>query len=275
VTNYGDRERPGSSITVIDLTQPEVVRTVDLGRHTRPHGVAWIDPRRVVLTTEGSRQVLVVDTASGEVVSSIPTEQEISHMIAVTPDGKRGFVANIGSGSVTAVDLERGVKLRDVTTGEGAEGIAVTPDGKQLWVVNRAADTITVIDTATLEVLDTVPCPGFPIRISVTPDGEHALISCARSGELALFDVGERKELRRSKLDLTALPGSERRLFGDRFGDSPVPVGLVIAPDGKTAWVAATQSDVVVSFDPATLGVTGLLEAGHEPDGMAYSSVER
>ncbi len=67
------------------------------------------------------------------------------------------------------------------------------------------------------------------------------------------------------------MPTASRRLFGDRFGESPVPVGLVIAPDGETAWVAATQADVVVVFDPDTLEVVDLIKAGQEPDGMAYS----
>ena len=72
------------------------------------------------------------------------------------------------------------------------------------------------------------------------------------------------------RVDL-ALPESTTRLFGTQFGDSPVPVGLVISPDGRTAWVAATQADVVVAVDPSDLRVIGLLEAGREPDGMAYS----
>ncbi len=61
------------------------------------------------------------------------------------------------------------------------------------------------------------------------------------------------------------------RLFGDRFGESPVPVGLVISPDDKIAWVAATQSDVVVVVEVETLEVIDLIRTGIEPDGMAYT----
>ena len=227
------------------------------------------------MTTEGSRHVLVVDIEKGVPVVAVPTEQSVSHMLAVTPDGKRAFIANIGSGSVTAVDLEAGKKLRDVKTGDGAEGIAITPDGREVWVGNRAADTVSVIDAASLEVVATLPCKGFPIRVAITPNGERALVSCARAGEVAMFDVPAREEIGRTKLDLSALPGSERRLFGDRFGQSPVPIGLVIAPDGKRAWVAATQSDVVVALDLESFSVAGLLRAGKEPDGMAYSPIEQ
>jgi streptogramin lyase len=76
----------------------------------------------------------------------------------------------------------------------------------------------------------------------------------------------------RSTLDFSTVPEASKRLFGDRFGDSPVPVGLVVAPDGSVAWVAATQADVVGAIDPVTLAVRDLLRAGREPDGMALSA---
>lgn len=274
VSNYGPRGEPGSSLTVIDVSGAEVLRTVDLGEHRRPHGLAWVATDRLVVTTEGSAHLLVVDPLAGSITSAVETGQEISHMVVVVPGGGRAFVANIGSGTVTAVDLDAGRKLADIATGEGAEGIAMTPDGRHAWVANRGADSLSIIDTQTLEVVARLPCSGFPIRVVITPDGTRALVSCADTGEIALFDVAERKELRRAKLDLTKVADAAQRLFGDRFGESPVPVGLVIAPDGGRAWVAATQSDVVVAFDPHTLEVLDLIKAGREPDGMAYTPVD-
>jgi YVTN family beta-propeller protein len=271
ISNYGPRGKPGSSLTVIDIGKAKVVRTIDLGEHHRPHGMVWFDKKRVAVTTEDSKHLLVVDVLKGKVLSSVETDQEISHMVAVTPDGSRAFVANIRSGSVTVIDLENGKKLKDIATGAGAEGIAITPDGKEIWVGNRGADTLTVIDPQTLEIIAEVPCEGVPIRVAVTPDGRHVLVSCADTGEIALFDVALRKELRRAKLDLSTVPDAATRLFGDRFGDSPVPVGLVISRDGGTAWVAATQSDVVVVLDTTTLAVQDLIQAGKEPDGMALA----
>jgi len=274
ISNYGPREKPGASLTVIDVSAGKVLRTIELGDHTRPHGLCWVSRGTLAVTTEGSSHLLLVDPGEGRITREIETAQEISHMVAVTPDGKLGFVANIGSGTVTVVDLEAGRKVRDIETGEGAEGIAMRPGGKEVWAASRAADKLSVIDTATLEVEAELPCPGFPIRIAFTPDGDRALVSCAQAGEVALFDAGARKELLRRKLDLARVPDASRRLFGDRFGESPTPVGLVVAPDGKRAWVAATQADAVVVVDPSTLDVLDLRKAGREPDGMAYSPVD-
>lgn len=272
ITNYGDRDSPGSTLTVLDLDRASVVRTIDLGDHTRPHGLAWIRDSRVAVTTEGSAHLLTVDVELGEIVQAIETGREVSHMVAVTPDARRAFVTNIGSGNVTAVDLIAGEKLADIPTGEGAEGIIVTPNGREVWVGNRAADTLSVIDVASLQVIATVPCPGFPIRLAVTGDGNRLFVSAARSGEVVLFDLVARRELARSKLDLSNAPDARRRLFGDRFGESPVPVGLVVSPANDVVWVAATQADVVVVMEPTRMQVLDLLQAGKEPDGMAFSS---
>jgi len=273
ISNYGPRDEAGSTLTVIDVAQAKVVRTIELGKHQRPHGLAWYAGDRLAVTTEDSAHLLVVDPRAGTVVNEIKTGQKISHMVAVTPDGRRAFVANIGSGTVTAIDLATAEKIEDIKTGAGTEGIAVTPDGKQLWVSSRAADTLTVISTEQLQPIAQFPCPGFPIRVAITPDGKRVLVSCAKSGEVAVFDAASFEELIRRKLDLAAVAESATRLFGDRFGESPVPIGLVVAPDGKRAWVAATQSDVVVVFDTATLDVVDLIQAGQEPDGMAHTAV--
>lgn len=274
ITNYGNRDKPGNTLTVIDVKHARVRSTIDLGSHSRPHGVVFVGGHTVAVTTEGSAHLLVVDVEQGRILKAVGTGQEVSHMVAAVPDGSRAFVANIGSGSVTAIDLIAGKKLTDIVTGDGAEGIAVKPDGSEVWVGNRAADTVSIIDPVTLEILATVPCPGFPIRVAFTPDGNRALVSAARSGEVVLFDANKRQEMSRTQLDLSNAPDASRRLFGDRFGESPVPVGLVTSPDGESAWVAATQADAVVVVESRHLVVQDLLRAGHEPDGMAFSPVE-
>ena len=57
VANYGDRSAPGSSLTVIDLERAAVQSTVDLGRHTRPHGVRWISDTDLAVTTDYRRVI--------------------------------------------------------------------------------------------------------------------------------------------------------------------------------------------------------------------------
>ena len=274
VTNYGSREQAGSSLTVLDIPAARVLRTIDLGDDHKPHGIQFLgESNRVAVTVEDSKAVLLVDIDTGKILSRMETAQEISHMLAVTPDGKRAFVANIGSGSVTVLDLAAGKLLANVPTGEGAEGIDITPDGRQVWITNRAADTITVLDAASLAILETIPSASFPIRAQVTPDGKSVLVSHARSGDVAVFDATTRKELRRIPMELTA-EVTEGRLFGGRFGESSVPIGILIHPDGRQAYVANANADIISIVNLDTWTTDGFLTAGKEPDGLAYSALK-
>jgi YVTN family beta-propeller protein len=268
VSNYGLRGEPGRSLTLIDLEKGAAKGTVELGEGTKPHGLEALADGRLLVTAEGTRELLVVDTAAARVAARIPTSAEVSHMVVATPDGTRAFVANIGSGSVTAIDLAGRKVLKQIPTGEGAEGIDVTPDGREVWVTNREADTVSIVDPRTLQVTATVKAPAFPIRIKITPDGKRALVSCAKSGDVAVFDVASRKEVGRISLDREAVAGSSDRLFSTQFGKSPVPVGLLIAPDGKRAWVASTNADVVTLLDLERLAVHSRITPGKEPDGL-------
>ncbi len=269
VSNYGDRSEPGHTLTLIDLDKGIAADTIELGEGSRPHGLEALPSGRLLVTAEGKKELLVVDPKARRVEARIPTGRETSHMVVASKDSTRAYVANIGSGSVTVVDLSARKVEKDIPTGEGAEGIAITPDGREVWVTNRGADTISIVDTKTLAVTATLKAPQFPIRVKITPDGKRALVSCARSGEVAVFDTASRKELKRIGIDREAVPGSEERLFSTRFGKSPVPVGLLIAPDGKRAWVASTNADVVSALDLDSLTVVGRLTAGKEPDGLA------
>jgi YVTN family beta-propeller protein len=269
VSNYGEREKPGRSLALIDLDKKTPAATIELPEGSRPHGLFALADGRLLVTAEGVKELFVVDPKAGKLVSRVPTNREVSHMVVATPDGRRAFVANIGSGSVTAIDLAAGKVARDIPTGKGAEGIAITPDGREVWVVNREDDSISIIDPKGLEVTGTVPAAAFPIRIKFTPDGKRALVSCARSGDVAVFDTGSRKEVRRIAIDREAVPGASERLFSTQFGKSPTPVGLLVAPDGKRAWVASTNADVVSEIDLSTWTIVRRLTAGKEPDGLA------
>jgi len=109
VTNYGNKAVVGNTLSVIDLSAPvlSVTRTIDLGEYHRPHGAAFIqDGRKLVVTSETSQKLVIVDFASGRVDTALATNARGSHMVAVRRDGKRGWTANIADGNITEFDLD-------------------------------------------------------------------------------------------------------------------------------------------------------------------------
>ncbi len=273
VANYGTREAPGNTLSIIDVPGKKKLKDIDLGDYKRPHGSAWMSDHTVIVTVEANKAVLVVDVQSGKVVDALETGQNISHMVVLTPDRSLAFVANIGSGTATVLDLKGKRRLATIETGAGAEGIDITPDGREVWVTNRAANTISVIDVATLKVTAVLESKAFPIRVKFTPDGQYALVSNAQSGDVAVFDAEAKKEIRRIKMEFSPVNDADKRLFGNQFGTSPVPVGILVEPSGRYAYVANTQADVVTVLDLKEWKIADRLTAGKEPDGLGYSSM--
>jgi YVTN family beta-propeller protein len=275
VSNYGTREKPGSSVSIVDLEQPRELRRIDLAPHTRPHGVDWYRPDRVAVTTEGSRHLLVIEPATGEIVGSSLTGQDVSHMVAVKPDERGAFVANIGSGSLTAVPLgnHRTDAPFTVATGPGTEGIAVHPNGRQVWVLARAEGTLSWFDAHTLERLGGTDMPGIPIRIAFSPDGARAYVTRAGASDVVALDGITGQQFARRKLDVPLAPDAASRPFAKLAPGSSLPVGLAVAPDGRSIFVAATMADRVLQLDALTLEVMRTIEVGGEPDGLALTPV--
>lgn len=269
VANYGQRE-PGNTLTVIDLSGLEVTATIDLGENRRPHGILYVDPTHVLVTTEDSGRLLKVDVPAGKIVASMETGGRVGHMVTVTADGSQAFVPHMFSNTLACFDLGSGKRTALVELDEQPEGIDVRPGHDEVWVTNRAANTVSVVSTESHEVLATLECADFPIRLKFTPDGRYALVSNARSGDVAVIDADSREEIHRIAMLAESVEGADERLFGEEFAESPTPVGIVVSPDGNMAWVANTNADVISVLDLERFALVGRLVAGDEPDGMAF-----
>ena len=274
VCNYGNRDNPGNTLTVYDVQKGILHKTIDLGEHTRPHGMQWVaGTNNLLVTTEGSRSLIMVDVKEGAVVQVMDTEEEVSHMVAATNDFSRAFVPSIRTGNVAVFDLETGQLIDHVYSGEGAEGIDVSPDGAEVWVTNRADNTITIFDTQTLDVLAQLPCEDFPIRAKFTPDGTRFLVSNARSGTIAVFDAINKLHMGDIKLTPPVPADTDDERYFAEFEGTSIPIGIVI-PDNRYAYVANTRSDVVSVIDIEKLEITGHFQAGNEPDGINFSHLK-
>lgn len=250
-TNYGDRGSVGHALTVIDVSTQTVARSIDLSPHTRPHGIAFLPGDSLLaVTSETSRAVLLVRFADGAVREAIPTEAQGTHILAIGPGGGKIWTANVGSGTVTELDLGRRA-TRSMVVGPGSEGAALSPDGSRIWAASMGNDNTYVFDTTTLARVAAVPTPGHAYRVSISPDGRHALIPAPELGLVRVIDTATLRET-----DIT-LPG--------------VPGGVVVAADGHTAYVPVMQTGEVAVIDLSLMAVVRRFPVGAAPDGMAIS----
>lgn len=251
VVAYGAR-----TIDLFDVATREKVKTIDLSPNEGPHGLVWLDDGRLVVTTERSHSLAVVDPVAGMVSASIKTGQIGTHMVAVSADGARAYTANIGAGTVSVIDLKSNKKLRDLPVGGKPEGIALSRDGKTLWVADLDSPRVQALDTTSFEKLTEVATGAVPIRVAVSPDGKWIVTSNLMGGSLTIIDSKTRAKVR----DIMVSGRPEER-----------QVTILFTPDGSRLYAAETGTDQVAEIGLAEGKVLRRLPAGKNGDGLAIA----
>ncbi|PYT10214.1 MAG: hypothetical protein DMF60_00810 [Acidobacteria bacterium] len=254
VSNYGTAERPGNTISVIDVAARKEIKRLDLGALLRPHGITESNGK-IYFTIEGSRAVARYDPVASRVDWTMGTGQTGTHMVVAARAAGKIYTANIGSDTISAIEFVKGpgpAKITQIAVGKGPEGIDISPDDREVWVSHRGDGGLSIIDTATDKVTETIKVGRSPIRVKFTPDGKRVLVSDAQGGEVVVFDAATRKELKRIQV-------------------GAVPVGILMQPDGRRAFVASTQANKVSVINLEQLAMAGTIEPGKEPDGMAWA----
>ena len=246
----------GTSIDVFDVKNRTKLRTIELAPNQGPHGLVWLADGRLVATTERSQTLTVVDTKAGDRVTAIRTDQQGTHMVAVSPDGARAYTANIPAGTVTVIDLKAGRKLRDLAVGGRPEGIALARGGRELWVGDLQGARVQAFDTRTFKRLAEVRTGPVPIRVLTSPDGRWVVTSNLGNGGLTVIDARSRKAVRD-----VPVSGME----------AAAQVTILFSADGKRLYAAETGRDQVAEVDLASGRVLRRLKAGKQGDGLAIA----
>jgi len=256
ISNYGAFANPQHTISVVDLGARKALPAIDLGTLRAPHGLA-VANGKVYFTAEGSKCIGRYDPATHALDWTLGIGQDRTHMLFVTGDASRIFTSNVNSGTISVLDRDKsgdasGWIESAIRVGKGPEGFDVSPDGKELWAANSHDGTVSIIDVASKTVTQTVESHTKSVnRLKFTPDGKRVLMSDIGSGDLVVFDVAGRSEVKRINLGRGV-------------------AGIQIAPDGSAAYIAVSPDSNVAVVDLKTLSVTGRIATGKGPDGMAW-----
>jgi DNA-binding beta-propeller fold protein YncE len=255
ITDYGTGPRPGSTLTVIDVPARRVVRTIALGAYTRPHGLVFLPGDSVVaVTSEASQAVVLVHVGRGEVVRAVKTNKAGSHMVGLASDGVTAWTGDIGSNTITELDLYTGRSMRSVAVPEQPEAINVTPDGNEVWVGSNGTGKVSVVDTYMESIVTAAEGFRWPYRVLFTPDAETVLLPDYTGDVLRFMARRTRKEL--------------GRLEFPQGG----PQGITVTADGRYALLSLSREARVVVIEIATRRVLGTVPAGDTPDGVVFTS---
>ncbi|MDR3751780.1 MAG: YncE family protein [Terracidiphilus sp.] len=274
VSNYGFGAF--HTLAVIDLIGQKRLPSIDLGALRGPHGLTFVHGK-VWFTAEAAKAIGSYNPATAQIDWIMGTGQNRTHMLYVFPDARRILTTNVNSGTVTVLDrfdtsggvpapgapplpgLPAGAilppggdwQLTVIPVGVRDEGFDVSPDGRQAWVANAGDGTVSIIDLAAKKVTATLPANVLGAnRLKFTPDGKLALITAGSA--LVILDAGTHREVKR----LANVHGSG---------------GIQVQPDGARAYVSCSGENYVAVIDLKTLEMVGRIDAGGNPDGLAWA----
>jgi YVTN family beta-propeller protein len=207
--------------------------------------------------------------------------------LALSPDGKRLFVALGIRNAVAVVDTAVGKVLRSIPVGVAPYHLALSPNGKTLYVANRGgaeartgepsapsagtqvrvdpktdaalSGSVSLVDTETLAVRATAEGIRQPSGMAVALDGKTLYVTGSDEDTVAVLAADSGQVQRRIPLRPKEDPG---------FGQ--IPTDVTVSADGKALYVSCGGANAVAVVDLKEKGrVTGWIPTGWFPIALA------
>ena len=159
---------------------------------------------------------------------------------AVTPDGKRTYVANQSNGTVSVINTDPAsgaaynTVVKTITVGGQPTGVAISLDGKRAYVP-KANGTVAVINTdpasgaAYNTVVKTVTVGGQPSSVAITPDSKRVYVTKTGSSTVSMIDT------------------TNYQVTNVTVGFTPT--SMAFAPDGSRAYMTNRTGGTVAVLD--------------------------
>jgi len=243
----------GSTIDVIDLQESKLAATIDLGKPLRPHRAEWGPDGMLYVTAELGNAVDVIDPSTRKIVAEIPTGQKESHMLVISPDGRRAYTANVGAGSISVLDVAKRSLIATIPVAKMVQRISISPDGKRVFTHDQDAPRIAVIDTTTNKMANWIEVPSSVYASEPTPDGRW-LVTLDRNSHAYVIDLESMKVAQILKISGGA---SE----------------ILIRPGGDVAYLSGTGAGKIDVLDLHTWELQKPIELTPGVDGMSWLAV--
>jgi len=245
--------RDAQIITIIDTATNHVTATIPTEAGP-PQFLAFTpNGRTVYVSIYNDQQTIhlieVIDTASNTIMATIPQSAR-PFLPAVAPDGKRLFVPNHDTASVSVISTDTNAIIKQIKVAPNPHWVTFSRDGSRAYTADHESNVISVIDTASLEVIGTVSVGTSPHSLAVHPD--RPLTANVN------YDANSVSEIDTNTLTVVAT----------------IPVGknprdIVWAPDGRFAYVVNEGSNTISVIDATTNQVTANVPTGDSPTSIA------
>lgn len=211
------------------------------------------------------------------------------------------FVSSEKDNHITVLDGKTYEVVKRIGTEARPRHLQFNPDKTQIYAAAGDGNAIDVIDVAKLELVNRIGEIDDPELFDLSPDGKTMYISLEDDGALGILNLEEYFAKREAKPDLkvaeaapagetdeaaddTADEGEEKEddtaKAGEEDGKLPgmttvevgeEPEGILVSPDGKTAYVTSEVANTVHVVDTASQAIKANIVVGNRPRRFALT----
>jgi YVTN family beta-propeller protein len=232
---------------------------------------------RVYVTNERSDNLSVIDSATHEVVATIPLGKR-PRGIHASPDGKTIYVALSGSPiagpgvdedslppadksahGIGVVDVAQGKLVKVIPGGSDPEEFSLSTDGSLLYSSNEDTGEASIVDVSNGAVVATIKVgetDSEPEGVEMSPDGKFVYVTTENEGAVTVIDTATRKAIKNVKV-------------------GPRPRDVAFFPDSSKAYVTCENGGTLAIMDAVKHVKTGEIQIGNAgaPDNIKPMSV--
>jgi YVTN family beta-propeller protein len=185
--------------------------------------------------------------------------------LAISPEGKTIYIANLAGNSVFALDATTGkIKAQKALPQRSRPGaMTVAPDSKTVYVALWGGSAVLALDPNTLEPTATLPTGSHPNALLLTKDGARLFVSCGNDDSVYAFDTTT--QIMREKMNMRLTP---------RAPAGATPSALALSPDEKLLYVVNSDNNDVAMVDVSVPGqsrIEGFIPTTFYPTMIAAS----
>lgn len=248
----------GDSLTIIDVANRRVARTISLKKYPRPHGIQFLaDQTKIAATSGATNAIVIADIHTGEVIRGIDTTQSGTHMLAIDREKHLAYSSNMRSNSIAVLDLRGGKFVKAIATAQTPEAIRLNGSGNEIWYGANRRGLIKVVNVEDGKELAEWKGFKFPYRVLFSRDDRIAVVPDFRQDYIRFFDAQNKTEL--GTLEL---------------GKDAGPQGVILHPDDNTLFLSLNRKHKVVAIDIHKRKIIAEFDSGLNPDGIGYSPMQ-
>jgi YVTN family beta-propeller protein len=304
---YATNEGSGD-VSIVDPAERREVARIAIGKRPRglvaspdgsllyvavsgsPAAGPGVDESKLPPPDKAADGIVVIDLASRQVLRTLRGISD-PEQIAISPDGRRLYVASEDSGQLIVIGTD-GSMLGALAVGGEPEGVTVSADSATILSTSEGDNSLAIVSGEPLKVVGRVTVGERP-RNALFLDPKRVAVPGEFDSSISIVDLASRKRVRTITLAKDDRPMGAARLDphtmllttgrGGRLlrvdvdaADTitgaakvgPRPWGLALAPDAALAFTANGSSDDISIVDPRTMSVVAKVAVGTGPWGV-------